>query len=273
MKGSSLQTLLTLLGVGFFGHLIAQAPDSLRFQRAIPAIAAFVTSDNFSNTYLISSENAIVKYDTLGRQVATFTNNRLGQATFLDASNPLKILVWYPDFQTLVFLDRTLTEMGRLSFSGVGLYSVRCVAMAFDGNIWVFDDAISKALKMRLDGSVLLESPPLNVYFPHRFSATLIRDSGSAVYLNDPANGLCTLDQYANLENIYHTLRMTNFETAEGWLFYLEPERLCLQHQARLELLYIPLPLIARQYDRKAWLGKNSLFLQREKTVEWYTWR
>ena len=191
MKNRIFQIGLTLLCLVDADLLQAQAPDSLHFQRSIPALATFVTSDNLSNTYLISPENAIVKYDTVGRRVGSYTNNRLGQAAFLDASNPLKILVWYPDFQTVVLLDRTLSEMGRLSFSSIGLYSVRCAAMSSDGNIWAFDDAISKAVKLSLDGSVLLESPPLNIYFPQRFSATRIRDSGRFVCLNDPTSGWC----------------------------------------------------------------------------------
>lgn len=257
--------------MGFAPFLPAQNPDSLRFQRAIPALADFVTSDNFSNTYLISPENAIVKFDSTGRQVAVFTNNRLGQATFVDPSNPLKILVWYPDFQTVVLLDRTLTEMGRLNFSGAALYSVRCVAMAFDGNIWAFDDAVSKTVKLSLDGAVLLESPPLNVYFPKRFSATRIRDSGRLVYLSDPVGGLCTLDQYANLENVYNAFSMNDFETDGDWLFYLEKERLCLQNMAHFLLLHLPLPPLATEKGAKVWLGKHCLFLQHGASLERYS--
>lgn len=273
MKGSLYQIAMPLVLIGLVGSLRAQAPDSLRFQGSIPALAAFATSDHFANTYLISQENAIVKYDSVGRQIAEFTNNRLGRATFLDASNPLKILVWYPDFQTVVLLDRTLTEMGRLNFLRVELYAVRCVAMAFDGNIWAFDDAVSKAVKLSLDGAVLLESPPLNVYFPQRFSATRIRDSGRLVYLNDPASGLCALDQYANLENAYNTFRMTDFETDGEWLVYLEKDRLCLQNQTRLQLLYVPLPPRVVPLEGNAWLGKRGLFLQRGRQVEHYRWK
>jgi hypothetical protein len=152
------------------------------------------------------------------------------------------------------------------------MYSVRCVAMAFDGNIWAFDDAISKAVKLSLDGAKLLESPPLNVYFPDRFSATRISDSGQLVYLNDPLNGLCTLDQYANLANIYNTSKMKDFETDGDWLLYLEADTLCFKNQAHLLLLRIPLPPDILQHERKAWLGKRRLYLQNGQQLAQYKW-
>ena len=273
MKGSKIKAVLTLLFMGFLGALHAQAPDSLRFQRAIQVEATFVTSDHLANTYLISVNNAIEKYDSLGRQMAAFTNKRLGNATFLDASNPLKILVWYPDFQTVLWLDRTLTEMGRLDFTKIDLYSVRCVAMAFDGNIWVFDDAISKAIKLSLDGLILLESPPLNIYFPRRFSATRIRDSGQFVSLNDPSSGFCSLDQYANIATIYSSFRIADFETAGEWLFYVDSTALHFQHLGHIQLFQLPLPLKIQQNGLHTWLGKQSIYWQNGKHLEQYTWQ
>lgn len=270
MKHCLLYTLLVWL---FAGSVFAQAPDSMRLQRTLEVSASFASSDNFSNIYVVTSDNALLKFDSVGRQVAMYTNNRLGTAAMVDASNPLKILVWYPDFQTVVWLDRTLNEMGRLNFSQAELYSVRCVAMAFDGNIWAFDDAISKLVKLNLEGMVLLESQALNVNFPRRFSATRLRDNGQRVYLNDPANGLCTLDQYANLEKVYNTFSIHDFEIVGDWLCYLENGQLCLQRQDRLQTIYVALPAALRGAGANVWLGKRCIYWQQERQLQVYSWQ
>lgn len=250
----------------------AQAPDSLRFQYSIPELATFATGDNLSNTYLISENNAIHKYDSLGRRVNTFTNKRLGSPTFLDASNPLKILVWYPDFQTLLWLDRTLNEMGRLEFSALELYAVRCVSMAFDGNIWIFDDAVSRAMKLSLDGQVLFESPPLNRYFTRRFSATRLRDSGQFVCLSDPESGFCLLDQYGNLVEAYSTLRIPDFETAGDWMFYISQGLLQAQGLGHIASFQVTLPEDSTDRSDASWLGKHRVYIQNGKNLMIYDW-
>jgi hypothetical protein len=267
-----LTTRFVLFLVGWVGYLSAQAPDSMHFQRSISVDATFVTSDNLANTYLITAANAVVKLDSVGGKVASYTNNRLGRVAALDATNPLKLLVWYPDFQTAVVLDRTLTELGRLSLAAAGLYAVRAVAMAFDGNIWVYDDVQSKALKIRLDGAVLLESPPLQGYFPGRFSVTKIRDSGQRVYLNDPESGLCVLDQYANLDNLYNAFRLIDIDTDGAWLLCLEKDRLYFRHQLDMRLWSVPLPPAALVPETGIWLCKHGLFLQHGPALEQYSW-
>lgn len=270
MKHYLLHPLLVLLFAG--SNAFAQAPDTMRLQRSLAVSASFACSDNFSNLYVLNTDNALLKFDSVGRQVAMYSNNRLGTAAMVDAANPLKILVWYPDFQTVVWLDRTLNEMGRLNFSQAELYSVRCVAMAFDGNIWAFDDAISKLVKLNLEGMPLLESQALNVNFPRRFSATRLRDNGQRVYLNDPANGLCTLDQYANLEKVYNTIKINDFELDNGWLSYLEKDRLCLQRQDRLQTIYVALPEALRSAEGNVWLGKRCVYWQLGQQLQVFTW-
>lgn len=241
-------------------------PDSLHFQRAIPVVATFATGDNLSNTYIINQENAVEKYDSTGRRTGAYSNNRLGIATFLDASNPLKLLVWYPDFQTVVLLDRTLTEMGRINFSGLGYTSVQAVAMAFDGNIWIFDDAASQAVKIGLDRTVLRESRPINAALSTRFSANRIRDNGQVAYLNDPQNGLCILDQYANLETAVNSVKTNDLEVNGAWLIFPEADALCLRNQAFFVQQRLPLP---KTFDQ-LWPGKNEVYIQRGGRLEIY---
>ncbi|MEY3195611.1 MAG: hypothetical protein RIQ78_1708 [Bacteroidota bacterium] len=272
MKNRTSTAPFVLFLLGCWGVLPAQIPDSMHLKRSITAIATFVTGDNLANIYLITSENAVVKLDSLGRKVASFTNNRLGRAGFLDVSNPLKVLVWYPDFQTVIVLDRSFTELGRLRMADAGLYAVRVVAMAFDGHLWVYDDAVSKAIKLSLDGAVLLESPPLQVYFPNRFAVTNIGDSGQGVYLNAPMSGLCVLDQYANLDMVYTTFRERDVATDGAWLLCLEKDRVYFRHRSDLRLWSVPLPPVALEVETGIWLSKHGLFLQRGQVLEQYSW-
>src|SRR5687768_7815077 len=65
------------------------------------------TNDNLSNLYLINGEE-IIKYSPTGKQLLKYSNKRFGNITTIDATNALKILLYYKDFQQLVFLDNQL---------------------------------------------------------------------------------------------------------------------------------------------------------------------
>src|SRR4026208_887268 len=82
--------------------------------------ATFLTSDYLQNAYVITSQNSLVKIDSVGNILFTYNQNRFGQLEFADATNPLKLVLSYPDYQTVVMLDNTLSEVGTISLKQLG---------------------------------------------------------------------------------------------------------------------------------------------------------
>src|SRR3954471_3752167 len=66
------------------------------------------TTDNIGNIYTIK-EDELIKYLPSGKFFARYSNLRLGNITYVDATNPLKLILYYRDFQQLVFLDNQLS--------------------------------------------------------------------------------------------------------------------------------------------------------------------
>src|SRR5256885_10738969 len=67
------------------------------------------TVDNLDNVYVLTSTDQLKKYNANGDSVAVFNNiKKFGKVSLIDASNPLKILLYYKDFSTIVVLDRLL---------------------------------------------------------------------------------------------------------------------------------------------------------------------
>jgi len=215
------QTLL-LFGLGLLSAG-AKAQDTCVYLFTVPQNAHFATADHLANSYLLRGFE-VEKYDSTGRFVSRYSNNRLGTPAFLDASNPLKILVWYADYHTAVFLDRNLTELGRLNLLQNGFPAVRRIAMAADGNLWAYDEASSHLFKLTTSGEKLLESQPLNLEFAQRFAPTCIRDDGGqGVYISDPTQSIAAFDPYAQFDKILPFNGVANFEMIEGVLYFTEP--------------------------------------------------
>ncbi len=248
----------------------APVPDSCRYLFQIKQRAILVTADHLSNIYLIAENQQIEKYDSTGRRVAYYSNNRLGNADWMDVSNPLKILVWFADFQTIIMLDRTLNEIGRLNLLEINLNTVRCVAMAQDGNIWLYDDAGFLLRKITTAGEVILEGQPMNLVFPKRFTATCIRDNGETVCISDPEQGIAAFDQYGYLLRTYPDCLTNHFELYQNWLVFLGNGYLQLEQMNRFQSLKIPLPASARTAGDLIWASGRLIFIQNGEALEVY---
>ena len=63
--------------------------------------------DNLGNIFLVTGFQQLKKLDNNYDSVAVFNNvRRYGKLETIDVSNPLKVLLFYRDFNTVVVLDR-----------------------------------------------------------------------------------------------------------------------------------------------------------------------
>src|ERR1051325_2600855 len=71
--------------------------------------------DNLDNVYLLNKDNQVKKLNNKGDSVSVFNALRkYGDIYSIDVSNPLKILVYYKEFGTIVVLDRFLSSINTI---------------------------------------------------------------------------------------------------------------------------------------------------------------
>ncbi len=68
----------------------------------------FVGFDNFNTIYYIKNNTL---YKKTNKKLFTYTNTQLGEITLVDIKNPLKILLFYKNFNTVILLDNNLNEL------------------------------------------------------------------------------------------------------------------------------------------------------------------
>ncbi|MCB4806714.1 hypothetical protein LG651_00515 [Tamlana sp. 62-3] len=71
---------------------------------------------------------------------ASYNNIQLGELIDANAFNPLKINLFYKDFNTVVVLDNRLAEIFKIDFNTLHPYrTVSHISTAFDNTIWIFN--------------------------------------------------------------------------------------------------------------------------------------
>ncbi|MGO4905621.1 hypothetical protein [Flavobacterium sp. W20_MBD1_R3] len=110
--------------------LTAVKIDSIRFDGD-----AFLGYDSFGFYYTIKNNvfSKIGKQDTL-----EYKNISLGKITKVDFQNPLKIVLFYENFNTVVILDNQLNETQKINFSESLIPIVAtAVGIASQNQLWV----------------------------------------------------------------------------------------------------------------------------------------
>src|SRR6185369_10870929 len=75
--------------------------------------------DNFGSFYT-ASDHAVLKFSSDGKFQNRYEEFKYGKIGMIDVSNPMKMLVFYPDFMTVVTLDRFLAPLNTYNFFQLG---------------------------------------------------------------------------------------------------------------------------------------------------------
>jgi hypothetical protein len=153
--------------------------------------------DKLGNIYVLSSDNRLKKLGPGGDSLAVFNNVRLyGKLSSFDVSNPLKILLYYREFATIVVVDRFLNVLNTIDLRSLNIFQSKAVGLAYDNNIWVFDELEAKLKRIAADGSLIDQTADMRQIVDTVPDPSSITDQSGLVYLYDSAQGVYIFDHY-----------------------------------------------------------------------------
>ncbi|MEO6489044.1 MAG: hypothetical protein ABIO04_03810 [Ferruginibacter sp.] len=241
------------------------------FETMIPGNFVYMNVDMLDNLYLITAGNQLKKIDNNGDSVAVFNDvKKFGNPSYIDVNNPLKILVYYKSYSSVVVLDRLLTQRNTINFRRQNIFSVKAIATSYDNNIWIFDEQDLKLKKISEDGSVLLESTDMRQLVNPVPSPQMILDAGDLVYLYDEKMGFYIFDHYGALKNNLPFLNWTDIAISGNKIAGFNENKLYTYELRSLNLKTYTLPDFFKDYLAiKAVNGK--VYLLKENGVDIYS--
>ena len=198
------------------------AQDDTTFQHVMTLKGDIVdfTVDNLDNVYVLNSRNQIKKFNVNGDSVAIYNDiKKFGQATLVDVSNPLKVLLYYKDFATVVMLDRFLNAVNSIDLRKQNIFQAKAIGQSYDNKIWVYDELENKLKKVGEDGKLLQETPDFRLLLGAAPSPIKIFDENRYVYVYDSIYGVYVFDYFGALKNNIMIDRWQNFKVAGKYIF------------------------------------------------------
>jgi hypothetical protein len=178
-----------------------QRSDSFTLIKTYTGNIADVAMDNLDNLYIISSTGQIKKLNAAGDSAGVYNQvKNYGKLYSIDVSNPLKLLLFYKDFSTVVILDRFLANQSMLDLKKSSVLSPSAIGNSYDSKIWVYDEYDNKLKKIDEQGNKLSETADFRTVFNQSISPQKILNDNGLVYLADTANGVFVFDNYGSFK-------------------------------------------------------------------------
>src|ERR1700722_9347250 len=124
---------------------VAQQDTIFKKVRIIGSDIVNFTVDNLGNIYTLDKSDLLKKMDAQGDSIAVFNDvRRYGKVYSIDATNPLKVLLYYQAFGTIIVLDRLLNVVNKIDLRQQGIFQAKAIAQSYDNGVWVYDEQEAK---------------------------------------------------------------------------------------------------------------------------------
>ncbi|TXF88518.1 hypothetical protein FUA23_14635 [Neolewinella aurantiaca] len=158
--------------------------------------------DNAGRKYYLLSDDRFITYNELGQNHFSYYDSSLGAPGGIDVSDPFAILLFYPEYGTVVVVDRTLSEVSRIDlFSLKDVRQPEVIARASNQGIWIFDSWDNRLKLLDPQGTLRLQSNDLKLELRPTSSPVALYVDRSTVLLHyAEENKLAVFTNYGRFE-------------------------------------------------------------------------
>lgn len=185
--------------------------------------------DVLGNIYTVGQNDQLRKYSQKGDSLGIWNDiRRYGKPTALDVSNPMRVLIFFQPFSTVVLLDRLLTFRHAINLRKSNIFSASCIGNAYDNRIWVFDELEYRLKKLDDDGRILFESADWRLLFDRAPTPQKVMDHRNELFFVDSARGLYVFDYYGSFRRSDPAFRSENSGISRTLLYGFQGDSLSL---------------------------------------------
>ena len=221
---SLIVSLITVLGLVQF-EAIGQPSviDSLLLENKITAFSKNRSGDIF----LAFEGGAITKYNGSLDSLISFSPNKIGDITRIEAGHGFQIFTFYSEFQEFAIMDRFLTRDTRYELSQTSAnYIYNCV-FSRDQNLWAFEENQMRLVKINLSiREVEIEVPLEFIIDSQDHKISFIKEYQNLVFIVDELSGIYIFDNLGNYLRKVEAQGVKQCSFNEDNLYYVEENQL-----------------------------------------------
>lgn len=192
--------------------------------------------DQFGNLYFINN-NTVTKYSNDFVNNKIYTNNFLGRISHIDVNDPLRILIFYQDFNQVVFLDKTLNPLrSPINLDDIGFTNVKLVCSSNLGGFWIFDDQMKQLIYINKDLQIEQQTANIQLITGKPISPLFLTERDQQVFLNTFQTGIFIFNQYGNFIKNIPIKPQKEISLSDSYLYYYQQDSILFYNLKSFEI-------------------------------------
>ena len=129
-----MRILFLIILINFFSNLVvAQNLNNLSLSKTIQGDFEYFMPDELGNLFGLTKSGQLKKYNVSLDSMGVFNEvRRYGKLYSISADNPLRTVLYFKDYRTILVLDRLMQVVNKIDLRKAGIFQVKAVAQSYD---------------------------------------------------------------------------------------------------------------------------------------------
>ena len=250
--------------LSFFGQI--QPRYSLIAETQKKAI--FINIDKLGQVYACDG-TTLEKYDADGNFAHAYSALSFGEISFVDVTNPFKIMIFSKNFAKLLFLDTKLASQQSAYILSDLTIMPTCVCVSHDNGLWVYDKSVKQLFRYDAQYNLQNKSQILANLVEDDIDPLFIKETDDGFLLvNDRQNGILVFDRFGTYLKLIPVFT-DYFQVLNRQIMYVEDNLLKFINIQNIQQGAMSLP---EEGIKQLCLGtKKMIILDKDNRVKFYT--
>ncbi|MFT6322555.1 MAG: hypothetical protein ACJAWO_000096 [Halieaceae bacterium] len=228
-----------IVGLFSLGH---SQEVKVNWIKTVPLTATIIESDNMGNAYLVNG-SSLSKIDMNGRVLEENSSLALGEISSIDASNALKMLVYFRDLSQITYLDNQLASRGdNVSLDVLGYNQITTICRSYNDGVWLFDQTTFELIRLDEQLQPNVQSGNLSQILDFVPDPTYMKEFNNWLYVNDPSQGILVFDWYGSYTKTIPVAGINKFVVRANRLFFIKDRKIQYYHLQTKQFLELHIP-------------------------------
>lgn len=187
----------------------------------------FFTVDNLGNMFLVK-DHEILKYLANGNYYNRYSNLKYGEITSVDGTNGLRLVLFYKDYQQIIFLDNQLSQKSDpVSLEDMGYEQTELVCVSANNGIWIYNKANNELIRFDEHLKKIASTGNLKQILQRELKPNFMTEHNGYLFLNCPESGIYVFDIFGAFSRIISLKDLKNFQVYDDILYFYKDGIFC----------------------------------------------
>lgn len=185
----------------------------------------FIKTDALGNIYIVNGTTVSI-YNLDGKKSFSYSNSLLGNINSVDVIDPMRILVFYKDFNKIVFLSNKLSEISSaIELDNLGYSQVSACCNSNLGGFWIFDS--QQMQLVHINSNLVTDRKGTNIQSflqSNDFPVNML-EQNDELFVSAPNTGILVFDKFGTYKKTVPIFQIKNFQVIANKLIYFNDNK------------------------------------------------